>query len=252
MTDEVRIDVHGHVGVVTLNAASRGNAITPDMALELISTFDTVDADERIGALVVHGAGGTFCAGAHRDVVARAQSDPVSADNYEDIGNIYESFARLGRVKVPTIAAVTGAAVGAGLNLALSTDLRIVAADARFLSGFVRLGIHPGGGFFTIANKVMGAEATAAVGLFGEEISGEQAKRIGMAWDATDKADVLDRATALASRVADQRELARDAAATMRLEIGPPGIPWAAALQTERAPQLRSLKRRNGGTTAKH
>src|SRR5919107_1147213 len=68
------------------------------------------------------------------------------------------------------LAAVCGAAVGAGINLMLATDLRVVAQNARILAGFLRIGLHPGGGFFTIAGRTGGREATAAIGLFSEEI----------------------------------------------------------------------------------
>lgn len=243
MTEEVTIEVRGGVGVVTLNAAERKNAITPDMARELVRAFEQIDADHSIGALVVYGAGGTFCAGAHRDVIRRVGPDPVAPEAYDDISIIYESFARLGRVRVPTIAAVTGAAVGAGMNLALGADLRVVARDAKFKSGFVGLGIHPGGGFFTLANRLMGAEATAAIGIFGAEVSGQQAQALGMAWEAVDASEVLERAISLADGVGTQPELARDVVATLRMEVWPPGMSWPVALQAERAPQLRSLRR---------
>lgn len=245
MTAEVEIEYRNGVAIVTLNAVQRKNAITPAMARELVDAFDQVDADPDVGAVVVFGAGGSFCAGAHRDVISGVGPDPVGRDAYESIGIIYESFARLGRVRVPTIAAVTGAAVGAGMNLALGADLRIVARNARFKSGFVGLGIHPGGGFFTLANRLVGAEATAAIGIFGEEVSGVQAQALGMAWDAVDDGDVLDRAVALAERVGSQPELARDVVATLRMEVWPPGMSWPVALQAERAPQLRSLRRRH-------
>lgn len=247
MADDVLIEKNDGVAVVTLNATDRKNAITPGMARDLVDAFDQIDRDDDVGALVVYGAGGTFCAGAHRDVIGRVGPDPVSRQAYEDIGIIYESFARLGRVRVPTIAAVTGAAVGAGMNLALGADLRVVARDARFRSGFVGLGIHPGGGFFTLANRLIGAEATAAIGIFGEDVSGERARELGMAWDAVEEGEVLDRAVTLASRVGSQPDLARDVIATMRMEVWPPGMSWPVALQAERAPQLRSLRRRHLG-----
>jgi enoyl-CoA hydratase len=149
----------------------------------------------------------------------------------------------VGSLAVPSIAAVRGAAVGAGLNLAMATDLRVVARDARLIAGFQRIGIHPGGGFFTLAARLGGREASTAMGLFGEELSGERAMALGFAWEAVDSEQVPDRARALASRVAADPELARVTARSLRLELGPPNISWPAAVELERGPQLWSRQR---------
>lgn len=242
---EIRLEASDGVAIITLDAPQRKNAITPAMARQMVAAFDEVDANQSVAALVVYGAGGAFCAGAHRAVIDSTAVDPLEAVAYEDISIVYESFARLGRVSVPTIAAVCGPVVGAGMNLALGADLRIMASDARLMSGFLRIGLHPGGGYFTLSNRVAGAEATAAMGLFGEEITGTQAKALGMAWEAVDEEDVLPRATALASRLAGNPQLARDAVRSFRLEVGPPALAWPVALQMERAPQLRSFRQRH-------
>jgi enoyl-CoA hydratase len=151
---------------------------------------------------------------------------------------------RVGVLTVPTIAAVRGSAVGAGLNLMLATDLRVVAADARILAGFLRIGLHPGGGFFTIAARTAGREATAAMGLFSEEIDGRRAAEIGLAWRAVDDADVEATALALAARPAQDPALAREAVRSFRTEAGPPGIGWETAMHFERATQMWSQRRR--------
>jgi enoyl-CoA hydratase len=90
------------------------------------------------------------------------------------------------------VAAVRGAAVGAGVNLVMATDLRVIASDARLLSGFGRLRLHPGGGHFALLNRQGNREVAAAMGLFHEELDGEQAVAAGLAWMATDSADVRD------------------------------------------------------------
>ncbi len=137
------------------------------------------------------------------------------------------------------------AAVCAGLNLALSTDLRIVSKQARLLAGFLRIGLHPGGGFFTIASRTAGREATAAMGLFSEEIDGVRAEQIGLAWRAVEDDEVESLAIELATRTAKDPELAREAVRSFRTEAGPPSIGWEAALHFERATQMWSQRRRN-------
>ena len=137
-----------------------------------------------MGAAVISGAGGTFCSGAERGHLEEVGRDPAEAGRYAALGGIYRAFTRVGELEVPSIAAVRGAAVGAGINLLLATDLRIVAEDARLISGFLRIGLHPGGGHFGLLAGRAGAEAAAAAGIFGEEISGLRAVQLGLAWEA--------------------------------------------------------------------
>jgi enoyl-CoA hydratase len=134
--------------------------------------------------------------------------------------------------------------VGAGLNLALSTDLRIVSTSARLMAGFLRIGLHPGGGYFTLSTRTAGREATAAMGLFSEEIDGARAEALGLAWRAVPDDEVEPLALELAGRAARDAELAREAARSFRTEAGPPGIGWEAALHFERATQMWSQRRR--------
>lgn len=238
------------VAVVTLNAPRWANALVPEMANELIAAVDEIDADPTIGAAIVRGAGDNFCSGAHRDVLATVGQDPAEPSRYGMTGVVYEAFYRVGQAKVPTIAAVRGAAVGAGMNLVLATDLRIVAIDARLTAGFLRIGIHPGGGFFVLAQRAMGREAAAALGLFAEVIDGATAERLGLAWQALPAAEVESRAMELATIAAKDPELSRRTVRSFRQELGPPSVPWDVALEAERASQMWSLRRREvaGGT----
>jgi enoyl-CoA hydratase len=161
---------------------------------------------------------------------------------------MYSAFLRFGSLQVPTVAAVRGAAVGAGLNLALAADVRIVARDARLL-GFAAAAVHPGGGFFTLLSRAAGREATAAVGLFGEELSGEQAERMGLAWEAPADGHVETRALELAARAAQNVTLARATTRTLRLELGPPPMAWPDAVEVERHAQQASWAARAETTT---
>ena len=149
-----------------------------------------------MGAAVICGAGGTFCSGAERGHLEDVGRDPAEEGRYAALGGIYRAFTRVGQFEVPSIAAVRGAAVEAGINLMLATDLRIVAEDARLISGFLRIGLHPGSGHF---------------GLLG----GRAPPR-------------------------------RPSSVSLRTELGPPRLPWAAALEVERGAQLRSLRGRAG------
>jgi enoyl-CoA hydratase len=243
MSDEVLLEVDEGVAVVTLNAPQRRNALTPAMAGELIAAFDEVDARDDVGALVVRGVGKSFCAGGDVQTLADAGRDPAAPDAYAGMGAIYDSFYRLGQVKAPTIAAVRGSAVGAGMNMLLATDLRIVARDVRLLCGFLKRGMHPGGGHFVILSRLVGREAAAAMALFGAEVDGERAVALGLAWETVDDAAVEDRALELAARVAQDPALARVAAGNFRKETGPPHVSWEVATQFERPAQMWSMRR---------
>lgn len=239
---EIRLDVDGRVAVVTLDAAERRNALTPTMARYLIETLDEVDARRDIGALVVRAVGKSFCAGADVATLTAAGQDPAEDSVYDDISTIYESFSRLGRVSVPTVVAVRGSAVGAGMNLLLAADLRIVARDARLLCGFLKRGVHPGGGHFVLLSRLIGREAAAAMALFGEEIDGPRAVELGLAWETVDDTAVDDRARELAGRVAADPQLARVAVQNFRRETAT-AVSWEIATQFERASQMWSMRR---------
>jgi len=190
------------VAVVTVNDPERRNAITPPMITEVIAAFDRLEADASIGTVVITGAPPAFCAGA--DLSALGASPSQSG-----LRGIYEAFLRVGRSPLPTIAAVNGAAVGAGMNLALCCDLRLAARRASFDTRFLQLGLHPGGGHTWMMRRAMGPEGTAAMVLFGEVLDGEAAERAGLAWRCVDDDQLLPTAVAMAERAAAVPGLAR-------------------------------------------
>ena len=241
---EIKLERDGAVAVITVDSPEVKNGLTPDMGRELMAVCDEVDADPAIGAAVVRGANGTFCSGADRRRWTPGR-DQTEDTNYRDTSAVYGSFARVGELQVPTVAAVQGAAVGAGLNLMLATDMRIVAENARIISGFLKIGLHPGGGYFTLSGRLAGREATAAMGLFGEEVDGAGAVRLGLAWEALPADQVDARALELARVPAKDPSLARQAVRSFRTELGPPAVSWPVALEFERATQMWAHTRRN-------
>jgi len=242
--DGITLDREGGVATITLDAPDRRNALTVEMARELVSVCEEVDADPSVGAVVVGATGAYFCAGADRRTLAEAGRDPAAPAAYAALGDIYRSFQRVGELEPPTVAAIRGGAVGAGMNLALATDLRIVARDARLASGFVPVGLHPGGGHAALLGRLGGREATSALTLFGETIDGDRAAAVGLAWEAVDEPDVDGRARALAVVAGADPELARRSARSLRTQLGPPALPWPAALELERASQMWSMRRK--------
>jgi enoyl-CoA hydratase len=241
---EVILEVQGHLAIITLAAPERRNALVPSMVEELLQACDEVDANLEVGAVVVRALGKSFCAGAHRSVLAEAGEDPPSPDSFSRLRLIYRAFTRVAGLGPPTVAAVRGHAVGAGVNLMLSTDLRIVSEDAQISAGFLPLGLHPGGGHYTLMGRSAGREATAAISLFGQPVDGPRAVELGVAWAAYPEQEVEPEAIRIASVVAADPELAREAAKSFRLEMGPPMSSWSAAIQLETGMQMWSLQRR--------
>ncbi len=237
------MQVEGNVAVVTVSSPEVRNGLTAEMGRQLAEHCDAIDADLSIGAAIIRGDQGTFCSGADTRAWG-ANVDPASEEAYAGTSAVYEAFMRVGQLKVPTIAAARGAAVGAGMNLFLATDLRVVATNIRLLAGFLRIGIHPGGGFFTLAGRSGGREVAAALGLFSQEISGEEAVRLGLAWVAVPDDMVDEKAQELAQLAARDPELTRHALASFRTELGPPPVSWGAALEMERGIQMWSQRRR--------
>ncbi|GAC1312294.1 MAG: enoyl-CoA hydratase [Acidimicrobiales bacterium] len=183
------------VAVVTVNDPERRNALTPAMNDEMIAAFDGLEANADVGAVVVTGAAPAFCAGADLSHLGATPSG-------EGMRGIYEGFLRVARSPLPTVAAVNGAAVGAGMNLALCCDLRVAARRAKFDTRFLQLGLHPGGGHTWMLRRIMGPQGAAAAVLFGEVLDGAEAERSGLVWRCVADDALLETAAALAGKAA--------------------------------------------------
>ena len=214
MPKELDCQVAERVAVLTLQAPERRNALSEGLINEILAALDDVEARDDVGALVVTGAPPAFCAGgALGDLAATETGDQTRRDR---LRFIYEAFLRVARSPLPTVAAVNGPAVGAGMNLALACDVRIAGRSARFDTRFLELGLHPGGGHTWMAQRIMGPQAVAATVLFGERLPAERAAAVGLVWSVVDDANLLDAARAMARRAAVvDADLARRVKRTM-------------------------------------
>ena len=205
----VLVDIADGIATLTLNRPDERNTLTAPMVAEIVAAMDAIEADTDVGVVVVTGAGSAFCAGANLGNLAEATSDSLL--------NIYEGFLRIARSPLPTIAAVNGAAVGAGMNLALGCDVRIAAQRARFDTRFLTLGIHPGGGHTWMLQRLVGSQAAMAAVLFGEILDGPGAERIGLVHRCVADDQLMTAARSLAAGAAGApRELVIATKATMK------------------------------------
>lgn len=230
----IETEVRDRVGILTLNDPDKRNAITLAMNHEIAAVLDDWEADDDIGAMVVTGAGKGFCAGADLD-------DLLADQGEEGMKKIYEGFLRIAHTSLPTIAAVNGAAVGAGFNMVLACDIVLAARDrARFDSRFLQIALHPGGGHTWRLRSIVGRQTTMAMVMFGEVVKAEQAKEIGIVWKVVDDDTLVDEAVALATVAAGQgKELnARTKASILALDTVSESD---AAVDHELWPQLWSM-----------
>jgi enoyl-CoA hydratase len=211
----LHVERRDRVAVLTLDDPDRRNALTAGLVDEIVAAVNDLEGDETVGGLVVTGAPPAFCSGA--DVGSLAAMSSQSGGKDATLPSIYEGFLRVYRCTLPTVAAVNGPAVGAGLNLALACDIRVASPEARFDCRFAQIGLHPGGGHTRLLTEAVGPQAAAAMVLAGESPDGERAASIGLAWRCVDAGALLDEATRLAARAAGvPRELARRVKASLR------------------------------------
>ena len=189
------------VATLTLNNPAERNTMTAEMVGDIKQAMDEIEADKTVGAIIVTGAAPAFCAGANLGNLAEADGESLS--------RIYEGFLRIARTPLPTIAAVNGAAVGAGMNLALCCDVRIAAHRAKFDTRFLQIGLHPGGGHTWMFQNIAGPQATMAAVIFGEILDGQEAQRVGLAYKCVPDEELISASRLMAVRGASvPRELA--------------------------------------------
>jgi enoyl-CoA hydratase len=211
MAIDVRTEITDRVAVLTVSNPERRNAMNLELSAKLVDAVHAAAGDDAVGAIVVTGEEPAFCAGG--DLGELATADPAT------LRTVYAGFLAVADCPLPTIAAVNGAAVGAGLNLALACDLRLAGPRARFDARFLPLGLHPGGGYTWMAHRVLGAQGAAALTLFGEVVDATEAARIGLVHRVAD--DVVAAAVELAARAAAAPpDLVRTTKATLRLTAG--------------------------------
>jgi enoyl-CoA hydratase len=211
MPTDVRTDITDRVAVLTLSNPERRNALNIELSAKLADAVRAAAADDGVGAIVITGDGPAFCAGG--DLSELASADPAT------LHTVYAGFLAVADCPLPTIAAVNGAAVGAGLNLALACDLRLAGPRARFDARFLPLGLHPGGGYTWMVQRALGPQSAAALTLFGEVVDAAEAERIGLVHRVAD--DVVAASVQLAANAAAAPpDLVRTTKATLRLTAG--------------------------------
>ena len=216
----VLYEARGAVALVTLNRPQALNSFTRQMHHDLWAALDKADADSKIRALVITGAGRGFCAGADLsefdfapgpDLIKRADPGPVIDQAFNPTAR------RLQNLRMPTIAAVNGVAAGAGASLAMCCDIAIASPTASFIQAFSKIGLIPDAGGSWLLVERLGMARAMALAMTGDKLSADKAKEWGLIWDVAE--DSVAAALALAERLAVMptkalvatRQLLRDA-----------------------------------------
>jgi enoyl-CoA hydratase len=195
------------VAVLTLNDPGRRNAMSDELTAAWKRTLAELRADAGLRCVVVTGAGSAFSSGG--DLSWLADTGTVAVPPLRDrMLGFYRTWLAVRDLEVPTIAAVNGHAVGAGLCLALACDLRYAADDAKLLAPFTALGLHPGMAATWLFPEVAGLPLAREMLLAGRVLTGAEAAEEGLVNRAFPRAEVLAETIAVAERIAAQAPIA--------------------------------------------
>jgi enoyl-CoA hydratase/carnithine racemase len=201
--EHIAVDGTGNIATIEVRRGPN-NFIDTDMVAEIADALEVYDRTPEVRAIVLCAAGKHFCAGA--DFSGRGP-DGV-ARGAKRGRHLYKEAQRLWRTGKPIVAAVHGAAIGAGVGLAVMADFRVTCKEARFSVNFTRLGFHPGFGLTATLPRLIGAQNAAMLMYTGRRISGEEALAIGLADYCVPLDQVRAKAVEVATEIAGSAPLA--------------------------------------------
>lgn len=207
MSEEVLYEVNDGIALLTLNRPQRRNSFTLSMIHRWADLLIEANTDDAVRVIVVTGAGGAFCAGIDLDVLdtieltAKARRDFLTNEVHR-VARAVEASDK------PIIAAVAGAAVGAGMDMALMCDIRIAAQSARFAESYVNLGLVPGDGGGYYLPRLVGTAKALELLLSGDTLTGQQAAELGIANHVVPDDALMDTTMNLAAKIAAKPPIA--------------------------------------------
>lgn len=197
MSDVVTIADEGHVRTITLNRPDKKNALSNALAWGVVGAVEDAARDDNVWVVALTGSGDAFCAGL--DLSGGERFSPLSAqsaqlDDISWVGQFLLAIRK--RCDKPVVGGVNGVAVGAGLGLAMATDVRLVARSARLMAGYTRIGGSPDAGLTITLPQAMGYERAMRFMMENRTLTGEEAVTWGMAGEVVDDAGFAARLAA--------------------------------------------------------
>jgi len=204
MNEFLKYEQQGGIVTLTMNDPERRNALTGNNAVpEFLAAIDRIHADHSVRAVILTGSGSAFSSGGNvRDMGRYAQMQPMELRREYRLG-IQKLPLALFNLEVPVIAAVNGAAIGAGLDLACMCDIRIAAQEAKFAESFVKLGIIPGDGGAWLLPRIIGLSRATELTLTGQTIDAKQAQEWNLVSRVVPQGELMDTARSMAQSIAD-------------------------------------------------
>ncbi|WNK18769.1 enoyl-CoA hydratase-related protein [Halomonas piscis] len=205
---DAALELEGRIATLTLDRHDVRNALTGTALIDdIVAVAEWVNRCEDVSVLVITGAGSTFSAGGNVKDMAERRGDFAG-----DVAEVAERYRRgiqriplaLAEVEVPIIAAVNGAAIGAGFDLANMADMRIASSRAKFGETFLNLGIIPGDGGAFFLQRLIGYQRAFELTLSGRVIEADEAREYGIVLDVVEPEALMDTVMAQARRIAAQ------------------------------------------------
>jgi 2-(1,2-epoxy-1,2-dihydrophenyl)acetyl-CoA isomerase len=193
--DSIQYSKNNQVATLTLNRPETRNAIDSMMRLELAKVISAIRQDRDIKVLILAGNGGAFCSGGDIRSMTEDNTSEKARDRMVSLQGCIRDLLSLDR---PIIAAVDGAAYGAGLGLALTADLILASPRARFCLSFMRLGAVPDCGVFYTLPRIVGIHLAKQLAFSTREFDAHQAKAMGIVFDIIPQEEILARAHEMA------------------------------------------------------
>jgi enoyl-CoA hydratase/carnithine racemase len=218
MTDRTELEtvfyerVGSGVAQITLNRPDHANGVVPELARDLGRSLDEVEADLSIRALILTGAGRQFCAGADLPAMQAYLAERLRVDQEPYNARVlFPVTQRIVACRIPIIAAINGAAVAGGLDLALACDLRVASRRAKLGETYVNVGLAPANGGSWFLPRLIGSGMAAELAFTGELVEAERALEIGLVNRIVEPDDLLAETMALAGRIASKPRRALEA-----------------------------------------
>lgn len=202
--EHLEFTLDGGVATLTFNRPERKNALSMDMRAGIAAALERIEADRGISAVILTGAGGVFCAGG--DISLMSELTPNSVR--QRLNEAHRWIDRLLNLDRPVIAAVDGAAFGAGFGLALAADFVLASARARFCMAFARIGLAPDFGVYYTLPRVVGLQRAKELIYSAREISAAEAQRLGIVLEIHPVEGLLPRAREIAGSMAQSSSVA--------------------------------------------
>jgi len=207
MTDFLKLEREGGIVTLTMNRPDKRNAIsTPEECEEFVAACERLRRDDAVRVVILTGAGSAFCAGGD----LKGMRDRTGITRGESGAELRESYRRgiqripraLYELDIPTIAAVNGPAIGAGLDLACMCDIRVASEAAVFAESFVKVGIVPGDGGAFLLPRVIGMSKALEMSLTGDRIGAAEALACGLVSRVAKPEELMEAARDVARRIA--------------------------------------------------